>query len=108
MQALSQGTSLSELTVACTSVSDLGFVANMSRLQSLDLSETPIDDDDLESLDALPRLNTRRLSDTSITDGAVQWITQMKALRRLEVERTQLTEDGVERLKEVIFEVMWK
>ncbi len=108
VQALSQRTPLSELTVACTSVSDLGFVANNVRLQSLDLSETPIDDDDLEALVALPRLNTLRLSDTSITDGAIRWIIQMKALRRLEVERTELSENGIEKLKEAIFEVMWK
>lgn len=57
---------------------------------------------------ALPRLNTLRLSDTSITDGAIRWIIQMKALRRLEVERTELSENGIEKLKEAIFEVMWK
>lgn len=100
MRSLSQKSSIAELAVACTGVSELEFAEGMTGLETLDLMGTRIGDEDLESLTALPNLHTLNIEYTEVTNEAVNSLVQMRALRRLEVRYTELSRRGIDELKD--------
>ncbi len=80
---------------------DLSKLARLVNLRVLDLSNTPVSDDALAVLAALPKLRELRLGlARNIDDGAVPRLLALKQLQTLYVAGTGITEPGLGRLRE--------
>jgi Leucine-rich repeat (LRR) protein len=89
-----------ERTQSRSELRDLSKLRALVNLESLDLSNTPVSDDALEALRALPKLRELRLGlDKNIDDGSVPVLLSMASLDCLYVAGSSLTEQGIEQLR---------
>ena len=81
----------------------LAALANpgLDALVSLDLSNTPINDADVEGLKSLRALQELSLADTRITDGGLAHLREMTALQRLVLDGTAIRGSGLIHLQEL-------
>lgn len=100
IRSLSPVESVSKLSVAATSVSNLEFVQRMRGLTELDAMGTAIENEDLDPLVALPKLRVLNIVGTNITDEAIDIILEMNALRHLNLTSTGVSTDSIDRLKD--------
>ena len=75
----------------------LGGIAD--QLEELDLSQTAVTDDSLESVARLIKLTTLWLNETKITDQGLEKLRSLKRLEQLDVSGTQVTADGIAKLR---------
>jgi len=89
---------LARLDISDTSMSCIG---KMQSLQSLDLSESTIDDRSLRHIEHLP-LHDLNLFGTNISDRGVQHIAKIKTLRSLNIGATQISDEAIEQLSSLV------
>lgn len=70
-------------------------------LENLDLSNTPVTDEQLLGLRHLRRLTSLQLAKTNIGDKGVTGLTGLPRLSALHLSRTQLTSDGLDHLAKI-------
>jgi internalin A len=70
-------------------------LANFKLLQTLDLSDNPINDADLKPLASLKQLQWLVLSYTQVTDAGMKELVALKQLRTLDLGHTKVTDAGM-------------
>lgn len=63
------------------------------------LSRTPVTDEDLRLLQAMPNLRRLHLDDTTITDAGLKHVKALSALTEVSLFRTNVTEGGLQELR---------
>lgn len=89
---------------ACSDVSIIGLsrIAEITSIETLDLSESNISVAGLEFVAKLPNLSGLRLDDTGLTDAGLAELSMAKQLRRLSVENTNVTPEGIADLERAL------
>ena len=77
---------------------DAECIAALKGIESLDLSGSDADDEDVAHVCGLPRLAYLNLSDTRVTDASVGTICRMEGLLKLYLIKTKVSEEGVRRI----------
>ena len=77
-------------------------VARCNKLAALDLSSTPITDEDMAALAKLAGLKSLIVNDTKLSDESIDSISQMKSLSHFEGENAQFSESGIQTLESLI------
>lgn len=95
-------TKVSSLCIAYTPIDDsaLGFLRAWPQLNSLDLRETNVSDTGMKVLSQLPALQTLNLADTRVTDAGLEHLIGLKSLRSLSAKGTGVTDAGIKALIE--------
>jgi len=94
------GTDRPERTQARSELRDLSKLAGLVNLETLDLSNTPVSGDALESLRALPKLRELRLGlAKNIDDRSVAILLRMPHLEAIYLAGSGLTPAGIEQLR---------
>ena len=70
-------------------------VSNLTQLEVLDASSTPLSDADLATVGALSKLNSLHLNDTKLTDAGLTRLVPLQQLYGLHVARTSVTDKGL-------------
>ena len=78
---------------------DLALLAEMPRLERLDLSNSPISNDGLAHLSGHTWLRSLDLTGTAIGDDGLKHLAGLTRLRRLTLDSTQITDAGLVHLK---------
>src|SRR5436190_1673444 len=94
-------TSLTELNLAGTKITDAGFaaLADLTNLTRLHLELTTVTDAGLAHLKKLANLNYLNLYGTAVTDAGLENLKGLRNLRHLYVWQTKVTEAGATNLK---------
>ncbi len=74
-------------------------LTGLTKLESLNMSETRIQDDGLKNLSKMKSLRQLNLRDTKITDQSLDALKELEALNVLDISGTNITSDGLENLK---------
>lgn len=74
---------------------DLRLLASFPDLESLNLADTPLDDEGLKYVAASRRLKELDLSGTKITDAGLSRLVELKELTMLRLNRTAITDAGL-------------
>ena len=78
-------------------------LAKLEKLESLDLSSTPVRDESMKALCLAKSLQELRLQGTAITDAGLKHVAGMKGLRKLDLSGiTGITEKGRAELKRAL------
>ena len=90
-------TKVSSLCIAYTPVDDsaLAFLRNWPQLYRLDLRRTNVTDAGLIALSGLPTLRELDLSQTKVTDAGLRHLAGSKSLRSVRVQGTEITDAGI-------------
>jgi Leucine-rich repeat (LRR) protein len=91
---------LSSLHLKDTEVDGTGLQLNRS-IQVLDLSNSRVTDESIQSLISLTELAWLSLSNTKITDKAIEHLVQIQKLAHLDLSRTQVSDAGVAKLAKI-------
>jgi hypothetical protein len=75
-------------------------MADGGKLIAVDLSFTPVTDEFLKKLNALPDLEKINLTDTNITDAGLENLGDMPSLKELVLWSTKVTDDGAAKFRE--------
>lgn len=78
-----------------TTNADLILIGQLGRLNTLDLSETPITDQGLRLIKNLTHLKRLNLSETKITDQGILWLLKMTRLKTLNLQGTSVSDSGL-------------
>ena len=92
---------VSELRLSGSKISNAGLanLHNVPNLVHLDLSQTDVDDDGLDSIKSIPTLRTLYVAGCfSITDKAAEDLAEMTGLESLNVAGTRMTQAGLLKL----------
>jgi hypothetical protein len=81
---------------------DWSFLAELTALRELELSDCHLRDEELRHLRGLHQLERLDLSGNPITDTGLELLRELKNLRTLRVERTRVTSKGFDRLRETL------
>lgn len=81
-----------------TAVKDLGPIAGLTALESLDLGETPVDDEGLAPVAGFTKLTGLDLMNTKITDRGLAGVQNLKGLTHLDLTGTAVTDAGLAHL----------
>jgi len=90
------------LALEANGVSDITPLAELSRLETLNLSNAAITDDAAEVITALPKLRDLNISRTHVSDRMVDSLASCRKLDRLNIEITRITPAGVKRLQRAL------
>lgn len=82
-----------------TSVAGPGIKLLPRRLEYLELSYTPLEDEGLAHLRGMRRLKYLRLNNTAISDHGLADLSEMLSLEELRLSHTDITDAGLEHLK---------
>ncbi|MEM9825329.1 MAG: hypothetical protein AAF958_02010 [Planctomycetota bacterium] len=108
---LSDAQSLEKLNLYDTGIDGqaLQTLGKLPNIKWLNLDKTNVDDDSLEALAGLQNIEFLHLGSTPITDDAADALTQLKSLKRLIVTRTKMTQTGVDKILQALPEcdVQW-
>lgn len=87
----------------CTRVTDrtVRVIGSLTRLESLDLSETAVTDEGLAALGALSELRTLDLAQTAVTDSGLRALARLPKLERLQLCGTRVTGSGFDAFAEL-------
>ncbi len=88
----------SDLIVVQITISDLIGLADKSVVQSIDFTDSIVDDESLASLDQFTSLRSLRLGGTWITDATLKKIANLRPLETLDLRDTRVTDVGVAHL----------
>lgn len=80
---------------------DFAVIGQLGELESLDLSETSVSDEDLRSLAGLAKLRELRLWDTRIDGSGLAYLAGLEHLERLELADTKVTDATLRHLSKV-------
>jgi hypothetical protein len=78
---------------------DLAVVAQLSRLEELNLNETPVTDAAMAQVGGSKRLEKLELHHAKITDSGLRDIAKLPRLRRLRLSATEIGDNGVRQLR---------
>ena len=92
--------SLNDRSFDSSRLRSLTDLAGISRIKSLYLNGTGIDDSALVALYRLGDLESLYLEDTAVTDQGLSTIAELPALRSVSLRNTLVTPEGVERLEQ--------
>lgn len=113
---LSRFPNLKSANFACSDLNDAGlmYVADCSKIESLNVQETEITDEGITYLKQLNKLKYLRLKgNPQLTNACVPSLTEIHSLEDLHIQETSITYEGLKhitvmkQLKELIVEV-WK
>lgn len=92
------------LTLAHTSISPekLCELGSLTKLTSLVLPGSPVDDEVTANWRPLTRLQELDLGDTSVSVGTISWLQEIASLRRLAINRVSLTDAAAAALAELM------
>lgn len=87
-------TRLRSLSINKTKINDAGIakLAGLKSLTYLDLRETPITDSSLASISKMQGLRTLNLANTKVTDKGLRYLISMPNLKRLDLSQTAITD----------------
>ena len=91
-------TNLRELRIDRTKIKGRSL-APFTRLEILDLSYAPIDDEGLRALAGMPNLTRLYLRDTLVTDEGLRYLQELRRLTELDLAGARLTDAGLPYLK---------
>ncbi len=74
-------------------------IADLHDLFGLVLARSPVTNEDLAAIAALPGLNILNLDDTQVDDGCIASIVALKSLNTLLVRDTGITRQGIQRIR---------
>jgi len=77
----------------------LMHIGALRKVWFVDLTNTPVGDEQLAYLAELPALRTLKLADTKVTDAGLQHLKNLHRLEWLDVSRTGVTDAGLEHLR---------
>lgn len=80
---------------------DLKKLREWPEIERLSLSNTRVTNRCLSSVHSLPKLSTLSLSNTEIDDDGMAEIAQLSRLEHLELTGTKITDDGLKQLREM-------
>jgi hypothetical protein len=80
---------------------DLEPIGDLQQLKELNLSFTKITDSGLKHVAALRQLQNLKLEDTGITDAGLKYLVELKELRSLNLQQTKITEAGISELEKL-------
>jgi internalin A len=100
MESLKKSTTLNELYLRGTSITDEGLknLAGLTSLAELDLSDDNITDAGVASLAGLTKLRKLSLQGADITDASVDLLRNMTGLEELSLYRTKVSNAGLAKL----------
>jgi hypothetical protein len=84
-------------------VTNEGFahLANLKRLEELNLDSTSVTDRGIAALARLPRLRALSATGTALSDASIPSLCQIQSLEKLEIYGTHITDAGARRLAEL-------
>jgi hypothetical protein len=88
----------SQKQLATLTPEGLKKLAKLKRLQTLNLSGTPVTDEVLESLAELESLQRLGLADTRVTNRGLEALARFHELQELNLTKTRVTDQGMEAL----------
>ena len=93
---------LQRLNLWRVAVTDEGIahLKGLTGMRWLNLDNTQITDAGLDSLSGMSKLEFLHLGSTSVTDEGIQKLSKLKSLKDLKVTRTAVTDAGVEKLQQ--------
>ena len=92
-----------EQKAAMVKIQDLGGRVNyLNGGYKVDLTKTPFEDRDLESLKHIARLKNIDLQGTQITDEGLEHLLSIETLEYISVQRTGVTHEGADKLKKAL------
>jgi Leucine-rich repeat (LRR) protein len=84
-----------DLTLIGAQLGDLEPLRSLSRLRSLNLDSTWIDDASLARLEILHSLNSLSLRGRRVTDAGMPHLCKLSGLKRLNLDETGITDEGL-------------
>ena len=90
---------LEMLALRGSTVTRLGPLQDLARLEFLDLRETSVNDTEIEHIEGLGQLEFLALDKTHITDAALQHVKSLTRLKTLSLGSTRVSDQGLERIE---------
>jgi hypothetical protein len=80
----------------------MAWVAQLSKLEALNLNYTPVSDTGIALLAGHTAFTDLKLDRTDLSDKSVSWLVSQKNLKYLDLYHTQLSEQGFNSVKKAL------
>lgn len=87
------------LKLARTKAKTLSYLRNMTNLERLDLSNTPIEDEDLQALSKLKNLFWLELNNTRISDRGLRELAALEKLGQVDLAECKISDKAIANLR---------